>query len=55
MAGSQPKVESNHGHAVKGAEEGVKEMKKDISRVIGFAFASLGEETSGRKRKEVKK
>lgn len=27
----------------------MKEIKRDISRVIGFAFASLGEEISGRK------
>lgn len=30
----------------------MKEMKGDISRVTGFAFASLGEETSGRKGSE---
>lgn len=31
----------------------MKEIERDMSRVVGFAFASLGEETSGRKRKGV--
>lgn len=31
----------------------MKEINRDISRVIGFAFASLEEEISGRKTKEV--
>lgn len=36
MAGCDPKVERNYGRAVKVTGKGVKEINRDISRVIGF-------------------